>query len=199
VRWCFGGGLTSALAVGFVERVTGFAGMLILTTSVATVRPIPGIRGLVPFSLLGLAATLAAVGAVVVGRRLARYLPGRLATLAGDLPEIRSLRAFALVLVCAIATHACSALGFHAIIRSLTTSASVAESLVIVPLACSAMYIPATIAGAGTRDAAFVLLYGGVGVDPPDALAMSLAALLCTLLVAGIGGIANLVRPYKPA
>lgn len=198
VRRCFTtGGLTSALAVGFVERVTGVAGMLLLTASVAVVRPIPGIRGLLPFSLLGVLAAGGAIGAIVVGRRLARLLPPRLAELASSLPSIRKLTPLAGAVLAAVVTHACTAIGFHVIIRSLTPHASVAESLVIVPLACSAMYIPATVAGAGTRDAAFVFLYSQVGVSGADALAMSLAALLCTLLVAGLGGIANMLGPFE--
>ncbi len=199
VRACFAeGGLTSALAVGLVERITGFAGLLILTASVAAVRPIPGIEGLLLFSLLGLAAAASAIGAIVVGRRIAARLPARLATLAHRLPQIRDMRAFVAVLACAVVNHTCGAVGFHAIIRSLSAHASLAESLVIVPLASSATYIPATIAGAGTRDAAFVLLYGRVGVNVADAMAMSLAALFSTLVVAGLGGIINLITPQSP-
>jgi glycosyltransferase 2 family protein len=198
VRKCFANsGLTSALAVSFVERVTGVSGMLILTASVAVIHPIPGIRGLLPFSLLGLVIAGGAIGAIVVGRRLAPLLPARLAALANGLPVLHRLAPLAWAVLAAMLTHACTAIGFHALIRSLTASATLAESLVIVPLACSAMYIPATVAGAGTRDAAFVLLYRGVGVSPADALAMSLAALLCTLLVAGLGGIANMLGPYE--
>jgi len=198
VRKCFvQNGLTGALAVGFVERVTGVAGMLILTASVAVMRPIPGIRGLLPFSLLGLVIAGGAIGAIVVGRRVSRFLPARLATLANGLPLLHRYQPLAWAVMAAMVTHACTAVGFHVLISSLTKNASLAESLVIVPLACSAMYIPATVAGAGTRDAAFVLLYRGVGVSAADALAMSLAALLCTLLVAGLGGIANLVGPYE--
>ena len=200
VRACFEtGGLTSALAVGFVERVTGFAGLLLLTASVAVLHPIPGIHGLLLFSLLGVAGAVAAIAAVVVGRRVAARLPRWLGSMAAGLPAIGDLRAFALVVPCAVATHACTALGFHAVIRSLTVNASLAESLVIVPLASSATYIPATIAGAGTRDAAFVLLYGRVGVGAADAMAMSLAALLATLLIAALGGLANLLPPYPRA
>lgn len=196
VRACFAeGGLTSALAVGLVERITGFAGLLLLTASVAAVRPIAGIEGLLLFSLLGLAAAAAAIGAIVVGRRVAALLPARLGAIAAGLPRIVDMRAFVAVMACAVANHTCTAVGFHAIIRSLTQRASLAESLVIVPLASSATYIPATIAGAGTRDAAFVLLYGRVGVDVADAMAMSLAALFSTLVVAALGGVTNVLAP----
>lgn len=197
VRSCFAdGGLTSSLAVGVIERITGFAGMLMLTAGFAAAHPIPGIRGLLAFSLLGLLGAALAIVGIVVGRRLAPHLPGRLGKLAAGLPSIQGKGAFLLGLLCAIATHAATALGFHVLIRSLTPAASLAESMVIVPLACSAAYIPATVAGAGTRDAAFVLLYRGVGVSAADSLAMSLAAMLITLLLAGLGGIASFVGPY---
>jgi uncharacterized membrane protein YbhN (UPF0104 family) len=198
VRECFrNGGLTSAFAVSFAERVTGFASMLALTAGVSLVRPIPGIEGLFVFSMLGLLGAAAALGAIVVGRRAERYLPPRLASLAANLPAIRSLGSLFAAAVAALATHAATAIAFHVIIASLTAKASLAESLVIIPLAWSATYIPATIAGAGTRDAAFVLLYGRVGVEAADALAMSLAGLVCTFVVAGLGGIATFFPPYR--
>ncbi|MET0340474.1 MAG: lysylphosphatidylglycerol synthase transmembrane domain-containing protein [Polyangiales bacterium] len=197
IRRCFAdGGLTSSLTVGVIERITGFAGMLILTASFAALHPIPGIRGLLAFSLLGLLGAATAIAGIVVGRRVAHRLPGRLGRLAAGLPSIQGKGAFVLGLLCAVATHASTALGFHVLIRSLTPQASLAESMVIVPLACSAAYIPATVAGAGTRDAAFVLLYRGVGVSAADSLAMSLAAMLITLVIAALGGIATLTGPY---
>ena len=132
----------------------------------------------------------------VNGNSLNALRPGRIGSLAAGLPSIQGKGAFLLGLACAVATHASTALGFHVLIRSLTPQASLAESMIIVPLACSAAYIPATVAGAGTRDAAFVLLYRGVGVSAADSLAMSLAAMLITLLIAGLGGIASFVGPY---
>lgn len=191
------GGLTSALAVSLVERVTGLAGMLLLIASVSLVAPINGMNSLLPFAAMGLVAAALAVFAIVIGRRCAHWLPGRLRELASALPALRNLPSYLLALGSAFATHAIGALGYHAIIRSLSAHASIAESLVIVPLAQAAMYIPATIAGAGTRDAAFVFLYHRVGVPAPDALAMSLAVLLCSLLIALLGGIANLLGPYE--
>lgn len=188
------GGLTRALAISFVERVSGFSGLLLLTACVALIHPLP-IPGLLPFSVLGLLATVAAVLGLLIGRKLARYMPARIGVLAAELPTIERPSALLMAIGCAVFTHGCTAIGFHAIIRSLSQSASIAESLVIVPIACSAVYLPATVAGAGTRDAAFVYLYERVGVPPADSLAMSLAALLCTLLVAAIGGVVTLVKP----
>lgn len=198
LRACFStAGLTSALTVGFVERVLGVAGMLLLTAAVGLVRPIAGIPALLPFSFVGLVIAVCAVGGIVVGRRIARFLPRRLAVYAESLPSLVEPRAFVWATATAVLAQASIALGFHAIIRSLSAHASVVESLVIVPLACAAAYVPATVAGAGTRDAAFVFLYRGVGVPPADALAMSLAALFCAFLVAGVGGIASLFKPYR--
>lgn len=198
VRKCFArGGLTSALAVSLVERVTGLAGMLLLVALVTAIEPLADMDSLLPFSLLGLLGVALAVSAIMAGRRLAPALPARLRPLAESLPALRAPGAYLLALAAAFVTHVISALGYHVIIRSLSASARVAESLVIVPIACSAQYVPATIAGAGTRDAAFVLLYQRVGVPPADALAMSLAVLLCSLIIALLGGIANLLGPYE--
>ncbi len=197
VRKCFPrGGLTSALAVSLVERVTGLAGMLLLVASVSAVAPL-GIDGLLPFSLLGLLAAACAIACVIAARRLAPQLPARLRTIAQSLPALEAPSSYALALTAALTTHVISALGYHVIIHSLSTHAKVGQSLVIVPIATSAQYVPATIAGAGTRDAAFVFLYERVGVEPAHALAMSLAVLLCSFAIATFGGIATLLGPYE--
>jgi uncharacterized membrane protein YbhN (UPF0104 family) len=198
VRKCFpAGGLTSALAVSLVERVTGLAGMLVLVAAVTLVAPLAGVDGLLPFSLLGLCAAAGAIAAVVAARRLAPALPDRLRTVASSLPMLRKPAAYALALAAALVTHVISGLGYHVIIASLSARATLSQSLVIVPIATSAQYIPATIAGAGTRDAAFVFLYERVGVEPAHALAMSLAVLLCSFAIAALGGIARLLGPYE--
>jgi hypothetical protein len=198
VRKCFArGGLTSALAVSLVERVTGLAGMLLLVALVSVLMPLAGMASLLPFSLLGLAAAACAIAAVIAGRKLAPSLPARLRKVAESLPALSSFGAYFLALAAAVVTHVLSALGYHVIIHSLSARAQLSESLVIVPIATSAQYLPATIAGAGTRDAAFVLLYQRVGIDAADALAMSLAVLLCSFVIAALGGIANLLGPYE--
>lgn len=197
VRKCFPrGGLTSALAVSLVERVTGLAGMLVLVAAVTAASPEHAIDGLLPFSLLGLLAAGVAVAAIVAARRLAPHAPARVRAIAAALPSMRRPGAYLLALGAALTTHVISALGYHVIIHALSPRASVSESLVIVPIATSAQYIPATIAGAGTRDAAFVFLYERVGIEPAHALAMSLAVLLCSFAIAALGGIANLLGPY---
>jgi uncharacterized membrane protein YbhN (UPF0104 family) len=187
-------GLTGALAVSFVERLIGFATVLLLAASVLIVRPIKGIGGVLAFSVLGILGTTGGIMAIAAGRRLSKYLPGRLGDLAARLPAIDDFGMLALSLLVSVFMHACVAAGFHAVMRSLTPSASLAESLVIVPLASTASYIPATIAGAGTRDAAFVFLYHQVGVSEADALAVSLSVLFCTFVVAALGGLANMFR-----
>jgi glycosyltransferase 2 family protein len=198
VRKCFPrGGLTSALAVSLVERVTGLAGMLLVVASVIAFAPLSGVNGLLPFSLLGLLAAALAIAVVIAARRIAPQLPTRLRAVGEALPPLRRPGAYALALLSASTTHVITALAYHVIIASLTAHAKVTESLVIVPIATSAQYLPATIAGAGTRDAAFVFLYERVGVEPAHALAMSLAVLLCSFAIAALGGIANLLGPYE--
>jgi uncharacterized membrane protein YbhN (UPF0104 family) len=192
-----GDGLTRSFAVSFVERVMGGASVLILTAAVSVVHPLPGIHGLLLFSVLGLVVATLATLALALGRRLAPRLPARLSTIAAGLPSLENPLAFVQGLVISVLTHVCVALGFHAVISSLSERASLVESLVIVPLASTAAYIPATIAGAGTRDAAFVMLYARVGVSQADALAMSLSVLFCTFLVAALGGIAHAIGPLQ--
>lgn len=189
------GGLTGSLAVSFVERVMGLAAVLVLAAVVSLVRPIAGIRGLLVISVLGVLASAAAVFGLALGPRLQRFLPGRIGKIAGELPAIRDIGAFGMALLVSLLAHVFVACGFHAVVAGLSSNATLADSLVIVPLASTAAYIPATVAGAGTRDAAFVLLYKAVGVSQADALAVSLSVFFCTLLVAALGGVANTMKP----
>jgi hypothetical protein len=67
--------------------------------------------------------------------------------------------------------------------------------MVIFPLGALAAYFPLTIAGAGTRDAALVLLFARIGVARSDALATSLFLLVCNLALSAFGGLLQSREP----
>jgi uncharacterized membrane protein YbhN (UPF0104 family) len=195
-RDAFGkGGTTSALAVVLVERVAGLSGLLLLTTTVFTLHPLPGVVGVRVWGAVGLLGAVGAVTGLALGRRLSRFFPGPLGRIAASLPEIHSLRPFILAIGLSVITQALGALSGHVLISSITSQVELADSFVVVPLAAAAVYFPFTIAGAGVREAAFIVLFRTVGVADADALAASLALLLCQIVVASTGGLFNLFIP----
>lgn len=189
-REAFGAtGMASALTVVFVERVLGLSGLLLLSAIVFGLHPMAHVDGIFVWGAVGLAAAFATVIGIAAGRRLSGVLPGFLGRLAASLPAIHSFRHFFLALVLSVGTQSLVALTGHVLIASLDAHVGVADSLVIVPVAAAAAYFPITVAGAGAREAAFVHLYGAIGVARPVALAASLLLLGAQLIVAAFGGL----------
>ncbi|MCA9256832.1 MAG: flippase-like domain-containing protein, partial [Phycisphaerales bacterium] len=144
------------------------------------------------------AATLI-VGALVVayrrpiGRWLVRRLPEKQGTLAGDLwtefqtgfvkhPAPRS----ALIV---LTTAACWPIYFLAVYlcaRAVDVHVPYVYMCACVATATALSFLPITVAGAGTRDAVFILLLGRIGAERPESLAVSsivLAMFLANALI----------------
>ncbi len=191
-RAVFGGGAGAYMVVG-IERVFGLAGLLTLTASVLAVHPVFGVRHLGVLSVVGLCGAVAAVLAPFVGRKLT-FLPGPLGRLAGTLPVVRRPVGILGGFLLSLCTQTTVAMLGHVLIASIHPSVRVADSLVLVPLAAVAAYFPATVAGIGVREAAFVGLFAAVGVPRADATAASLAFLASQLVVALVGGLVHLLE-----
>jgi hypothetical protein len=83
----------------------------------------------------------------------------------------------------------------HLAIAPLAPQVVLLDSLALAPLAFAAIFFPLTVAGAGTRDAAMVALYGMLGVPRANALTASLQILLSYVIVSAIGGVIGMVEP----
>jgi hypothetical protein len=190
------GGTTSSITVVLVERAAGLFGLLILATSAFTIHPLPGIGGGVRiWGLIGLSLVVVIVFGVASAKRFGALLPGPLQRIALSLPEIRSLPSFIWVLVLSVASHVVVSLAGHVLVSSMVPQVSLADSMVIIPLAVGAAFFPLTVAGIGAREAAFIVLYTKVGVAEADALAGSLALLFCQMAIAASGGLLYLLYP----
>ena len=190
-------GVASSYLIVVIERVFGLAGLLLLAASVLVVHPVGGVEGLSQLSILGVIAALAAAASPVVGRRIAPWLPGRLKSLAGSLPAIERPSLLLIVLLLSVGTQTVVALTGWVLLESIAPEVALVESLVLVPVALAAVYFPATVAGLGVREAAFVYLFTSVGIDRADATAASLAFLAAQLVVAGTGGLLHLLAPLR--
>lgn len=185
------GGVTASMGVVFVDRALGLAGLLIVASCAFLFSPLAGVDGVLIGAVVGVSLVAACVAALALGPRLAPHLPGVLGRLAGKLPVLRSLPSLAGALGLSFVTHSIVAATGHVLIASLTRVTWM-QSLVIVPLTGAAQYLPITVAGAGAREAAFVVLYRGVGVADADALTASLGVFACQLAVAALGGLLSL-------
>lgn len=194
-RRAFGSQAASFLVVG-VERVFGLAGLFLLAASVLRVHPVVQLgRGSLPaLAVLGLVSALAATAAPALARRVRALLPARLRSPIAGLPAVERPTLLLPVLVLSVTTQSVVALAGFALLHAIDPTVTAAQALVLVPVALVAMYLP-TIGGLGTREAAFVVLFGRVGVAEADATAASLALFAVQLVVALLGGAAHLIAP----
>lgn len=190
-------GATGSLAVVLVERIAGVSGLLILSGAAFVLHPLPGVKGFALWGSLGLLAAFGSVLGLALGRRFSRWLPGPIGKIAASLPEIKMAAPFVAALALSVVIQFASALIGHVLVNSIAGRVALANSIVVVPMAIAAGFFPFTVAGAGAREAAFVALYGVVGVSNADALAGSLAVLFCQLSVAATGGLLNLFAPLN--
>lgn len=190
-RGLFQEGAVRSLAVVFIERVLGFAGLMVLTAC-ATMFSSLADRQVLVYAVLGLSAAFFAVLMLAVGRRMGARLPARLAKHAASLPDFARPWPLVFCLLLAVVTQLSVALTGYSVLLTLAPHVAVADALAIFPLGTLAAYFPLTVAGAGARDTALVVLLGHLGVERADALATSLSMLACNLLVSGLGGLLQL-------
>ncbi|HEX2678354.1 MAG TPA: lysylphosphatidylglycerol synthase domain-containing protein [Polyangiales bacterium] len=192
-------GISSGLAVVLIERLLGLVGLMLLVLSVLAVHPMPALHLPTPFLLLGIAGGLLAVACLAIGRRLARFLPGKLGELASNLPELQNVPLFVGAVLCSMVGQSFVGLVGHIAVSPLAPEIHLAESLVLAPISFAAIFFPFTVAGAGTRDAAMIYLYGLLGVPQAIVLSASLEILLSYLLVAGCGGVLSALPSMRAA
>jgi uncharacterized membrane protein YbhN (UPF0104 family) len=193
-RYCFEQSAAArSVGVVFVERVCGFAGLLLLAALATLANPVRNPLVLA-YSGAGLAAAIGAIVVLAIGRRLSDRLPARLGRVAASLPVIPA-GALLMALALSVITHIAVSMTGYAVLASLAPSVSFAQGMAVFPLGTLAAYFPLTVAGAGARDTALVLLLSKLGVSREDALATSLSMLACNIVVSSIGGLVQ--KPTK--
>lgn len=188
-------GISAGLTVVVVERVFGLLALMLLVISVLAFHPVRGLQ-LAPWMfMLGLLASIGALVGIAVARRLAPHLPAFLAKRAAELPELARPSMFVVALLMSLTNQALVGLMGHLTVWPLAPQVGLLDSMVFSPLAFAAVFVPLTVAGAGTRDSMMIALYGLIGVSKDLALLASLEILAAYLLMAAIGGGLSLVTP----
>ncbi len=204
-------GLAVAAQAVVVERFAGQVALLAaMAIAVATVVLVPG--GLeLPAAVVGLAATIALVGAALIGLVVAgafgaRLLPGRAGARAAALGRTSAValvgrRVVGAQLGLSAGTTASILAAFAYSALSVGVALPFAAVIALVPLVLLTMLVPVTISGWGLREGAAAALLPVAGIAASDALAASvvfgLLGLVAVLpgLIGVWGGRASGVSP----
>ncbi len=189
---------TSAYVIVLIERVFGLGGLLVLSSCMGLIfsrLPLPGLRWA---AVLGLSAAVCVLLAPALLRKVSSRLPRVIAPFVDSLPVLTNPGWTVPVVILSLLTHTAGSITCHILLSSLVPSISVLDSLTLVPIALVSAYFP-TVAGLGVREAAFVVLFGKIGMLSQDATAASLAFFGVQLVCAGIGGIVHLISPFERA
>ena len=180
-----------------IERALGLSA-LVLLVGAGLVMGFPAWRwpgmgflllGVSSAALVGLGPSLLVAGS--------RWLPPRLRYLVPHLSRPRGVAAFATAGAWSVLSQALCVLATHALFTGLGVPVRAVDSLALVPLAMLSAYVPVSIGGLGVREAAFVILFGRLGVSAADATAASLAFMFVTVIVALPGGLAHAIWPLE--
>ena len=195
-RDCFEGPLGSYMVVA-LERFFGLAGLASIGAIGLLLHPLPGVvdARILAAAAFGISVMIALVP--VLGRKVGRFVPGRLGRWASNLPAVERPILLVAVLLLSLLTHSIVGLTGHVLLDVITPQITWTESLVLVPLAMISMYMPLSVAGLGVREAAFVFVFGKVAVSRADATAASLAFFAVCAIVAAMGGLVHLARPLS--
>jgi uncharacterized membrane protein YbhN (UPF0104 family) len=179
------GGMASVL----VERALGLAALLGLTATATLAHPLPGMAKLWLPAIAAFVGVLCATLLLSFASRFARFGAGPVQRLLQRLPAPTAWLPLWAALMLSFVTQLLPALCGYLLIHSIAANATLADALVIVPLASAAAFLPITISGAGVRETLFVELFGLVGVPAQAALAASLSLWLAQAALAALGGI----------
>ena len=211
-RRSFGAVSTSVMVV-FLERFVALAGLIaVFAFGLLLAPPLPGVGAYGPYlfaaGTVGLVVVVALAsarrltarletwpvlgGLIGLGRQIVARLEARLgARLA--LAELARVGPLLVAAALAIGMHACAIAVFRVLALALDLPLDVPTLMVIVPLAIVAGMLPIAVAGLGPREAALVVLLAPLGIDEPQALALSLSFWAVVMVAASTGGLVQLV------
>jgi uncharacterized membrane protein YbhN (UPF0104 family) len=195
-RQAFDGPLASYMIVA-IERIFGLAGLLTVGAVALLLHPLPGVVRADWLAGLAVVAAIAILLIPIAARKIGRFLPGPLARWATSLPVPTRPGWLGVAFVLSILGHVLVAVTGHLLVNAVAPEVLASESFVLVPLVTIATYFPFAIAGLGVREAAFVFLFGKIGIGAAEATAASLGLMAVYALLAALGGLVHLIRPLE--
>jgi uncharacterized membrane protein YbhN (UPF0104 family) len=191
-RSAFEPGSVGGLATVVIERALGLCALLGVVAVGVFLHPFPGTAPLRWPAMIAFGVGVLAVAALSSSGRLAAVVPPRLRGFLASLPVPGSWGPLWLGLLLSFGSQLAPALCGHMLLGSIYPPVSLADSLLIVPLAAAAAFLPISVSGAGVRETIFVTLYARVGVPAQAAFAASLCLWSAQAMLAGLGGLYTL-------
>jgi hypothetical protein len=185
-RRCFDESAGSYVVVG-LERLIGLSGMGLLFVLGLIIGPRVFTWGQL-WPWLTAVALLVTVVAILVAAS------GRLSKHLRQLPALRSPLLLFWAFVLSLASHFCGITVVYSLSVGMGLSLTYAAMVLVVPVALTTAFIPLSLGGFGPREVTMVALFRLLEVETEQGVALSLAYAAVNLIVAGIGGVIQLVR-----
>jgi uncharacterized protein (TIRG00374 family) len=202
-------GHDASVASILVDRLTGFAALILLSLTALTFAYRTLNDPQVVFGVLGIAACFAGVLCVVLNRWLTTRVSGVLAIigLARFQAKLQGLvdalqryrrhhRALAQAFVLSALLQALIIVTYYLIGVGLNLGVPLLYFFLFVPLITAIAMLPVSVAGLGVREGGVIYFFGKLGVDAATALGMSLVWFSLTLVVSSLGGLAFLIDAH---
>ncbi len=168
------------------ERLIGLSALaVVFLAGVALAPPLIDLRSVAPWI-----GGLLLIGVAVL---VAARVSGRLAALWSQIPRIDDMGGLWAAFAISFVGHGLNIAIFWTFAQALHLGVGLTTLMVVAPLAFVAAVVPLAIAGIGPREAALVGLLGLAGVGEGEALALSLGYAAVLLVVAGVGGVLQLL------
>jgi len=202
-------GHDASVASILVDRITGFAALILIAVTSMTLAYGTLNDPQVVFGILAIAACFAGVMLVVLNPWLTSRASGVLALvgLARFQAKLQGLvdalqryrrhhRVLAQAFLLSALLQALIIVTYYLIGVGLNLGVPLLYFFLFVPLITAIAMLPVSVAGLGVRESGVIYFFGKLGVDPAAALGMSLIWFSLTLLVSSMGGLAFLIDAH---
>ena len=202
-------GHDASVASILVDRLTGFAALILIAVTSLTFAYGTLNDPQVVFGILAIAACFIGVMVVLLNRWLTTRVSGALAVfgLARFQAKVQGLvdalqryrrhrRALAQAFLLSALLQALIIVTYYLVGVGLNLGVPLLYFFLFVPLITAIAMLPVSVAGLGVREGGAVYFFGKLGVDAATALGMSLVWFSLTLLVSSMGGLAFLIDAH---
>jgi hypothetical protein len=204
------GGHAAALASILMDRLSGFAALMIIAVLSLSVAFTRMQDPQVAWMILGVATAFGLLLAVLLDHRVKAWATRLFRTvglarfevkLHGFVEAVHRYRGHRRALLQAfglsVLLQGLLIVTFYYVGRAFRVDVPLAYFFVFVPLITVVSMLPISVAGLGVREGGVVYFFSLVGVDAATSLSMSLVWFSLTALVSGLGGLAFLVNAHR--
>lgn len=191
----------------FLDRYTGAVSLALVASTVAVFSIKKNIDPRILIAVYGFLAAVAAGSLAIFSRRvfkfltrivISRALHAKIVKFHDELYYFRRHPpVFFKSLLFSFTIHILTCYAFYLNGLAFGLKISFVDYVIIVPLLMAVAFIPVTVAGAGTREAASIYFFALVGIAPGVALSLSLLNLAALIAVSILGGLIYLAFYHK--